>query len=145
MSKILVIDDEPDVVELIAKVLVRAGHQVDTAPDGVKGLEQLVTFEPEVMIVDKMLPHMHGSEVITRARKLRPDLAVIMITAFPEPFSLGPERLDGYLAKPFKSLQAITDAVDAALESAEEARKRNDLRQRLSQVMAELAPIRKKT
>lgn len=145
MSRILVIDDEPEVLELIAKVLVRAGHEVDLAPDGEQGLERLGPFNPDVLIVDKMLPQMHGGEVIARARRHRPDLAVIMITAFPEPFALGPERLDAYLPKPFKTLGAITDAVKTALESAEQARKRTDLKERLSQVMAELAPIRKKS
>jgi CheY-like chemotaxis protein len=124
---------------------VRAGHEVDLAPDGEQGLERLPIFVPDVLIVDKMLPQMHGGEVIARARRLRPDLAVIMITAFPEPFALGPERLDAYLPKPFKTLQAITEAVKTALESVEQARKRNDLKERLSQVMAELAPTRKKS
>jgi CheY-like chemotaxis protein len=145
VSRILVIDDEPEVLELIAKVLVRAGHEVDLAPDGEEGLSRLGAFAPDVLIVDKMLPQMHGGEVVARARRLRPDLAVIMITAFPEPFALGPERLDAYLPKPFKTLQAINDAVKTALESAAQVRKRNDLKERLTQVMAELAPIRKKS
>ena len=145
MSKILVIDDEPEVLELVAKVLVRAGHEVDLAPDGEQGLERLPVFVPDLLIVDKMLPQMHGGEVIARARAQRPDLAVIMITAFPEPLALGPERLDAYLPKPFKTLGAIEEAVRSALESAAAARKRNELKERLSQVMAELAPMRKKS
>jgi CheY-like chemotaxis protein len=145
LSRILVIDDEPEVLELLGKVLMRSGHEVDLAPTGEIGLERLAAFDPELLIVDKMLPQMHGGEVIARARSLKPELAVIMTTAFPEPFALGPERLDAYLPKPFKSLQAIDEAVRTALESAEAARKRSDLRERLSQVMAELAPIRKKT
>jgi CheY-like chemotaxis protein len=145
VSRILVIDDEPEVLQLIAKVLVRAGHEVDLAPNGEAGLERLATFAPDLLIVDKMLPQMHGGEVIARARAQRPDLAVMMITAFPEPLTLGPERLDAYLPKPFKTLAAIEEAVKSALESAEAARKRNELKERLSQVMAELAPLRKKS
>lgn len=144
MSRVLVIDDEPEVRELIGKVLVRAGHEVELAADGEAGLARLTAFEPDVLIVDKMLPQMHGAEVIARARRLRPELAVVMISAFPEPFSLGSDRLDAYLPKPFKSLQGIADTVKNALESAAQARKRTDLKERLSQVMAELAPIRKK-
>jgi len=97
-----------------------------------------------VIIVDKNLPRMHGGEVIVHARKKLPKVAVILMTAFPEPFSLPPERLDGYLAKPFKSLKSIDEAVAAALESSEAARGRFELRDRLSQVVAELKPGPKK-
>lgn len=144
MSRVLVIDDEPDVRELIARVLIRAGHEVALAADGEAGLAQLDAFAADLLIVDKTLPRMHGGEVIARARQKLPHVAVMMITASSEPFSLGPERLDAYLAKPFRSLQAIEEAALSALEAAAGARKRIELKERLSQVVADLAPIRKK-
>ncbi len=144
MKRVLVIDDDVEINELVAKVLVRAGYEVRTAATGEDGLVVLDTFTADLIIVDKNLPRMHGGEVIVEARRRFPSLAVILITAFPEPFALGPERLNGYLAKPFKSLKAIEEAVLAALDSAEELRRREELKVRLSQVVAELTPGAKK-
>jgi CheY-like chemotaxis protein len=140
VSKILVIDDDQAICDLLAKVLVRRGYEVKTALDGEAGLGAIETFEPELMIVDKMLPEMHGSEVIALARQKRPFLGVILITAFPEPFSLGPDRLDAYLAKPFKNLKLIEETVQKALESAADARRREELKSKLAQVVADLTP-----
>jgi CheY-like chemotaxis protein len=145
VKRILVIDDQPEVCSLLKKVLEReARYQVLTAGTGEDGLAVLAKEPIDLMIVDKNLPRMHGGEVIVHARRKFPQLAVILITAFPEPFSLPPERLDGYLAKPFKNLKAIEDAVSAALESSEAARRRTALRERLNQVVAELKPGAKK-
>jgi CheY-like chemotaxis protein len=142
--RVLVVDDQIEVCELVKKVLVRAGYLVDSAGTGEEALEMLAKQPVDVVIVDKNLPRMHGGEVITQARRLLPDLAVILITAFPEPFALPPERLDGYLAKPFKSLKAIEEAVAAALESSLAAKRRWELRDRLNQVVADLRPGAKK-
>jgi two-component system response regulator YesN len=142
--RILVVDDAPEVLDLLKKVLGRAGYEVETAGTGEEGLELLKQRPVDLVIVDKNLPRMHGGEVITQARRLLPQVAVILITAFPEPFSLPPERLDGYLAKPFKSLKAIEEAVAAALESSLAAKRRWELRDRLNQVVAELRPGTKK-
>jgi two-component system response regulator YesN len=142
--RILVVDDAPEVLDLLKKVLGRAGYEVETAGTGEEGLELLKLRPVDLIIVDKNLPRMHGGEVITQARRVLPQVAVILITAFPEPFSLPPERLDGYLAKPFKSLKAIEEAVAAALESSLAAKRRWELRDRLNQVVAELRPGTKK-
>jgi CheY-like chemotaxis protein len=142
--RILVVDDAPEVLDLLKKVLGRAGYEVETAGTGEEGLELLQKQPVDLIIVDKNLPRMHGGEVITQARRILPQVAVILITAFPEPFSLPPERLDGYLAKPFKSLKAIEEAVTAALESSTAAKRRWELRDRLNQVVAELRPGTKK-
>jgi two-component system response regulator PilR (NtrC family) len=142
--RILVVDDAPEVCELIRKVLARAGYHVEAVGSGEEALEHLKARSVDLLIVDKNLPRMHGGEVITHARRILPQVAVILITAFPEPFSLPPERLDGYLAKPFKSLKAIEEAVAAALEASGAAKRRWELRDRLNQVVAELRPGAKK-
>jgi len=142
--RVLVVDDQVEVCELVKKVLVRAGYAVDSVGSGEEALERLEKQPVDVVIVDKNLPRMHGGEVITQARRIVPDIAVILITAFPEPFSLPPERLDGYLAKPFKSLKAIEEAVASALEASLAAKRRWELRDRLNQVVADLRPGAKK-
>ncbi|MBX7100199.1 MAG: response regulator [Myxococcaceae bacterium] len=144
MSRLLIVDDEPEVVDLLAKVLVRAGHEVRTAGCGEDALRVLQDgYDAELLLVDKMLPRMHGAEVIVAARRLKPAVAVILLTAFPEPFAVPPERLDGYLAKPFKSLAQVEEAVKDALEGAAAARRREELRTRLNQVVADLTPAAK--
>ena len=143
-KRILIVDDQPEVCSLVQKVLERAGYEVLTAWTGEDALELMKQQPVDLLIVDKNLPRMHGGEVIVHARKLLPQVAVILITAFPEPFSLPPERLDGYLAKPFKSLKAIEEAVAQAIENGEAARRRFELRDRLNQVVAELKPGTKK-
>jgi len=144
MNKILVIDDDVEINDLMAKVLVRAGHEVRTATTGEAALGLLDSFPADVVIVDKNLSQMHGGEVVVQVRLRLPFAAVILITTFHEPFALGPERLDGYLSKPFKSLKVIEEAVGAALESAAQLRRREELKVRLSQVVAELTPGQKK-
>ena len=144
-KRILVVDDQPEVCSLVQKVLQqRSGYEVLTAWSGEEAVELLRKQPVDLIIVDKNLPRMHGGEVIVQARKLQPNIAVILITAFPEPFSLPPERLDGYLAKPFKSLKTIEEAVASALESSEATRRRFELRDRLNQVVATLQPGAKK-
>lgn len=142
--RILVIDDEPQVCELVAKVLGREGHTLELAYDGEAGLERFRASAFDLVIVDKNLPRMHGGEVIGAVRKLKPSVAVILMTAFPEPFALPPERLDAYLAKPFRSLKAISEAVAEALASSEAALRREALREKVAQVVAELAPPKKR-
>ncbi len=141
---VVVVDDEPGVRELVAKVVARLGHRVRTADSGERGLELLAEAHADLLIIDKNMPHMHGAEAIAIAREKFPSLTVILMTAYPEPFALPPQRLEGYLAKPFKNLQVIEDAVASAFESADAARRRDELRQRLTQVVSELSPVSKK-
>lgn len=143
-ARVVIIDDEAEVCELIAKVLTRAGYEVRAALSGEEGLTHVRAGEVDCLVVDKQLPGMHGGEVVAEARRRIPGLPVVLITAHPEPFSLGTERPDVCLAKPFKSLQAIEDAVVSALESGATTGPLSDLRQRLTSVVAEIAPGRKK-
>jgi CheY-like chemotaxis protein len=137
MRRVLVIDDDLDINELVGKVLVRAGYQVRTAGSGEDGLAILADFAADLIVVDKTLPGMHGAEVIREARARFPFIGVVLITAFPEPFALGPERLNGYLSKPFKNVQAIEEAVAQAIDSAEENKRRADPKDRFAQVVPE--------
>src|SRR5437868_4454337 len=127
-KRVLVVDDDSGSRELLSRLLARAGYEVRVAGTGEEGLTVLADFVPDLLLCDKNLPRMHGAEVIAQARKKLPHLAVILITAFPEPFSLGPERLNGYLAKPFKTLKAVEEAVAQALESADDLKRREELR-----------------
>lgn len=144
-ARIVVIDDDVEVCELVARVLTRAGHHVITVNSGEAALEQLSQGQVDCLVVDKHLPGMHGAEIVAEARRRHPGLPVVLMTAHPEPFSLGAERPDVCLAKPFRDLVAIEEAVTQALDSVSGETSITGLRERLTQVVTDtMAPIRKK-
>jgi DNA-binding response OmpR family regulator len=105
-AKILVVDDEPDAVELVAFNLRQAGHSVTTAADGSEALQKARTQLPDLVVLDVMLPEMDGFEI---CKLLRHDPAtarmpIIMLTAKAAEVDrvLGLELgADDYLTKPF--------------------------------------------
>ncbi|MFZ5445370.1 MAG: response regulator [Myxococcota bacterium] len=142
-TRIVVIDDEPAVCDLLGKVLMRAGFEVHAAHSGEAGLALLEQHEVRCLVVDKLLPQMGGLEVVAEARRRWPGMAIVLVTAHPEPFTLEAQRPDVVLAKPFKNLQAIEDAVREALEATEKDALTN-LRERVAAVVAEITPGRRK-
>ena len=116
MTKILVIDDEPSIVKLVAAYLKPEGYQVLTATDGPSGLKAARTFKPDLVILDIMLPGMDGIELLSRLRR-ESDVYVILLTAKTEEtdkivgLSVG---ADDYVTKPF-SPRELTARVKAAL------------------------------
>lgn len=82
-SKILVVDDEPDVLDLVSYNLTQAGFQVETAVDGADGLRKARSVAPDLILLDLMLPEMDGLEV---CKLLRRDpktngIPIVMLTA----------------------------------------------------------------
>lgn len=116
MTKILVIDDEPSIVKLVTAYLKPEGYEVLTAVDGPSGLKSALTFKPDLVILDLMLPGMDGIELLSRLRR-ESDVYVIMLTAKTEEtdkivgLSVG---ADDYVTKPF-SPRELTARVKAAL------------------------------
>lgn len=141
--RVLVIDDDIDVCTLVAKTLSRAGYEVLTAQTGEAGLSLLEVSPVDCLVVDKQLPGMHGAEVLREARQRVPSLKVVLITGHPEPFSFEHDRPDVTLAKPFKSLAAIEEAVAQALAAEREPSTVETLKETLSQVV-ELTPLRRR-
>ncbi|MEW6661126.1 MAG: winged helix-turn-helix domain-containing protein [Bacillota bacterium] len=119
MGKVLVVDDEEPIVELIKFNLEKEGHQVLTAYDGNKALELAETQQPDVVILDVMLPGRDGFEVcrLLRARDETAAIPIILLTAKGEEFDkvLGLELgADDYVTKPF-SPRELTARVKARL------------------------------
>jgi len=108
--KILVCDDEPHIVRLIQVNMERQGYKVVTADDGVKGLAKLRSEQPDICILDVVMPHMDGFEVL---RKLRRDpelqsIYVIMLTTEASEEDMAQGRrlgVDMYMTKPFSPAQ----------------------------------------
>jgi CheY-like chemotaxis protein len=140
--RVIAVDDEPEVTLLISRVLEREGYDVRTAGTGEAALALLTADPPDLLIVDKNLPRMNGFELVRQARTRLPNLPVIIITAAPEPFAPLQDRIDGYLAKPFRSLEALRQAVAEAFDRNRAARERLDLQRRLNEVMAQLGQSR---
>lgn len=135
---VVAVDDEPAVTMLVSRVLQRSGYEVRTAGTAEEAIALVALKAPDLLIVDKNLPRMNGMQLIKQVRTQLPNLPVIIITAAPEPFAPGQERIDGYLAKPFRSLDALRDAVAEAFERSRAAREREDLQRKLTEVMAQL-------
>lgn len=116
MAKILVIDDEPSIVNLVTAYLKPEGYEVHTAMDGPSGLKAARVFKPDLIVLDLMLPGMDGIELLSRLRR-ESEVYVIMLTARTEEtdkivgLSVG---ADDYVTKPF-SPRELTARVKAAL------------------------------
>lgn len=108
-NTILVIEDDPHTLALVALYLEREGYYVLTAPDGRKGLELAQRHSPDLVILDLMLPHMDGWEVCRRLHQ-RFEVAIIMLTARGEEIdrvaglTLG---ADDYVVKPFSPRELV--------------------------------------
>lgn len=116
MSKILVIDDEPSIINLVTAYLKPEGYEIYTASDGNAGLKAARTFKPDLIILDLMLPGMDGIELLSRLRR-ESDVYVIMLTARTDEtdkivgLSVG---ADDYVTKPFSPRELVA-RVKAAL------------------------------
>jgi two-component system response regulator AtoC len=102
---ILVVDDEEIVRESLANWLEEDGYQVDTAPDGSTALARLAEKGYAALLVDLKMPGMDGLQVLEKARELRPDAPVIIMTAYATVDTAVHAMKQGaydYLLKPFE-------------------------------------------
>ncbi len=115
-ARVLVVDDESSIRELLAKTLALAEYEVDTAPDGRAALERLRLGHYDLLIADLKMPGMDGLTLIREAKRLKADMPVIIITGFStessaiEAVNLG---VAGYLTKPFRVPQVLAAAARA--------------------------------
>ena len=114
--RVLVVDDEASIRDLLAKTLALAEYDVDVAPDGRTALERMRLYPYDLLIADLKLPGMDGLTVIREAKRYKADLPVIIITGFStessaiEAVNLG---VAGYLTKPFRVPQVLAAAAKA--------------------------------
>ncbi len=114
--RILVVDDESSIRELLSKTLALAEYDVETAPDGRAGLERLRLGHYDLLIADLKMPGMDGLTLIREAKRFRADLPVIIITGFStESSAIDAVNLGvaGYLTKPFRVPQVLAAAARA--------------------------------
>ncbi|GIP20979.1 response regulator transcription factor [Paenibacillus sp. J22TS3] len=118
--KILLVDDEPHILQFLEMGLVNEGFEVQTASDGADAIEQAADFKPHVVILDVMMPEMNGFEVV---KELKGDgssqVGIIMLTAKDEVedrvkgLTLG---ADDYMVKPF-SFEELLARIQARLRN----------------------------
>ena len=114
-TKLLIVDDDPNICDMIKLYFENEGYQVKTASDGVDGVNYFKIYEPDIVLLDIMMPKKDGWQVCREIREISPK-PVIMITAKGEVFDkvLGLELgADDFIVKPFdmKELSARIKAV----------------------------------
>ena len=108
-QKILVVDDDQHIAELISLYLMKDGYDTQEVYDGKKALEAVTTYEPDLILLDLMLPGMDGYQVCAEVRKTS-KVPIIMLTAKGETFDkvLGLELgADDYIVKPFDAKELV--------------------------------------
>jgi two-component system alkaline phosphatase synthesis response regulator PhoP/two-component system response regulator VicR len=112
-KRILVVDDEKALVRIIQINLERNGYEVVTANDGLQALEKVASENPDLVILDVMMPHMNGFEVLKtlKSSPATKTIPVIMLTAEAQDtdiFRGWQSGADCYLIKPFNPVELIT-------------------------------------
>ena len=105
MSRILIVDDELSIVDVLKSLLAREGHTVETATDGATALKKLRENVFDLLITDIRLPEVDGITLLRQARELQSHLAVIVITAYAKVDNAVEAMKNGafdYVTKPFK-------------------------------------------
>lgn len=119
-NKVLIVDDDEHIVELIKLYLEKEGYTTATAYNGVKAVEKFNTESPAIVILDVMMPEMDGWQVCREIRKIS-ETPIIMLTAKGETFDkvLGLELgADDYMVKPFETKELVA-RVKAVLRRTE--------------------------
>ena len=120
-ARILVVEDDPMMAEVLLAYLGQAGYTVEWCDDGNEAIQRWAAFDPAVVLLDVMLPGLSGLEVLRRRRRVGDDAAVIMISARGEEedrvvgFEIG---ADDYVVKPFSPRELVL-RVEALLRRAE--------------------------
>jgi DNA-binding NtrC family response regulator len=136
--RILIVDDEPDMVDNCARILRRAGHRCLTATDPHRALTLLESERPDLLLTDLKMPEVDGLTLLRRAHEVDPALPVVLITAFATIESAVAAIKQGafdYLPKTF-SVDQLTLVVDRALRQRRLAMENRNLREQLQTTFA---------
>jgi two-component system, OmpR family, response regulator ResD len=110
VSRILVVDDDSALADVVVGYLARAGHQPEALGNGQRALDRVAADAPELIVLDLMLPEIDGLEICRRVRGTHPDLPIVMLTALGE----AEDRIaglevgaDDYVTKPFSPRELV--------------------------------------
>ena len=111
-ARILIADDEAHVREVLRHFLTRKGYLVSAVEDGRGVLDTVSTFQPDVIVVDMVMPGLTGADVLTALRRAGVTVPIILISAYD---IVVREGFFAVLTKPF-NLRALADTVAAAVD-----------------------------
>lgn len=118
MARIAIVDDEEDILEVLKITFEFKGHEVMTAPNGVKGLALIKKEEPDLVILDVMMPKMNGMQVVEMMKNNESlnHIPILMLTAVTKN-SLQPDEhwkekvgVEDFMSKPFEPLALVERA-----------------------------------
>src|SRR5215475_1979789 len=122
-SRILVVDDEPQIRDVVARALETAGYRIDSAPDGATGLSLALSGDYQLVILDVVMPAKDGREVLRQLRRLRPDQRVLVLSCLSDvtaKVDLLDAGAEDYLTKPF-SLDELLARVRVQLRTDQQS------------------------
>lgn len=120
MATVMVVDDRMGIRKLLQEVLQGAGHYVVTAAGGKEALERITRLSVDLVLLDMKMPGMNGLDTLKMLKKVRPDVTVLIMTAYEELEVLKEAQrcgASGYISKPF-DIEDIKDAVAVKLRAA---------------------------
>ncbi len=112
--RVIVIDDDDGVREVIVQALIEAGYEVTAAIDGRTGLAELANFEPAAAVIDFLMPGMHGADVARAAQLRYPGLPIIFVSGYADTAALEGVSGASVLRKPFE-MSTLTRMVEDAI------------------------------
>lgn len=118
---IIYIEDDPEMIDLVGMILGRRGFQINGAPGGRKGLDQIIAEPPNLILLDLMMPDMDGWDVYQqlKSHEATKNIPVIVITAkaqaIDKVLGLRIAKVDDYITKPFRP-QELLDSVERVLQ-----------------------------
>lgn len=137
-NKILIIDDQPELRELLSSFLGSLGYETKSAENGLVGLETLQEWPADLVTVDLQMPVMDGAGFIREAVKQWPDLPIVIVSGIDavdqavDALRLGARD---FITKPIESFSLVKNTIDKALESAELIRQNRDYQHNLERMV----------
>ena len=119
-QKILIVDDEKDILDLLSKVFKKNGYEVETARDGIEALDKAKSFKPALILTDIKLPNMDGIELLKKFKTMDSTPEIILMTGYHDLYDSTVDALKigvfHYLKKPFTDVNFLLQVVKNAME-----------------------------
>ena len=115
---ILIVDDEPDICEMLAKILSKEGYEVKITTNGKGTLKEVTNGKVDIVLLDIIMPEQDGIETLRQIKAIRPQIPVIMFTAYVSMSTIRDAMRFGaydYIAKPF-DLESIKKVIKKRLK-----------------------------
>lgn len=118
MLRLLIVDDQKGIRRLLTEVFLEYGYEIDSCANGIKALEVIPEFKPDLIIMDVKMPGMNGIDVLKKLRETDKDIRVIMMTAYGDQHYINQAETLGvarFLIKPF-DLNELKEQVEEILQ-----------------------------